>query len=309
MVYNFALPMLTLHAFHTGDVSTLSAWARTLDLPSDQATFFNFLACHDGIGMLPVKNILSIEDRDDAVKRTLELGGYVSYKSNEDGSQSPYELNINYLDALSDPISPAGKLEHLDELNINFLDALTDPKKPSEDLELLAKRFLATQAIMLALRGVPGIYFHSLFGSQNWRAGAEQTGRSRTINREKLDLSRLEEELGDPESLRYHIFQGYSKLLKVRTSNPAFHPYGGQWVLDIHPSVLALLRTSIDQNTRTLCLHNVSNQSLKLSVDLADLPISKASPNFEIIHGEEYHPDGDAFRVTLAPYQVAWIQL
>jgi len=308
MVYNFALPMLTLHAFHSGDVSTLSDWAKTLDLPSDQATFFNFLACHDGIGMLPVKNILSDEDRDEAVRRTLELGGFVSYKSNEDGSQSPYELNINYLDALSDPASPSGNLEHLDELNINFMDALTDPEKPNDDIELQAKRFLATQAIMLALRGVPGIYFHSLFGSQNWRAGADQTGRSRTINREKLQLNRLEQELQDPKSLRYSVFHGYCKFLKVRTSNPAFHPYGGQWVLDIHPSVFALLRTSTDHQVHTLCMHNVTNQTQALTIGLADLPITDSDPLRDTISGEQYQPDGQSFQITLAPYQVAWIQ-
>jgi glucosylglycerate phosphorylase len=284
MVYNFALPMLTLHAFHSGDVTALSDWAKTLDSPSDQATFFNFLACHDGIGMLPVKNILSSEDRDEAVRRTLELGGFVSYKSNEDGSQSPYELNINYLDALS------------------------DPEKPSDDIELQANRFLATQAIMLALRGVPGIYFHSLFGSKNWREGADQTGRSRTINREKLQLNRLGQELRDPKSLRYSIFHGYCKILKVRTSNPAFHPYGGQRVLDIHPSVFALLRTSTDQQVHTLCLHNVTNQSQELTIGLADLPITDSGPMRDTISEEQYQPDGKCYQITLAPYQVAWIQ-
>jgi glucosylglycerate phosphorylase len=44
LVYNFALPPLTLHTFHTNDATTLSNWAKTLTLPSDKTTFFNFLA-------------------------------------------------------------------------------------------------------------------------------------------------------------------------------------------------------------------------------------------------------------------------
>ncbi|MEY2819100.1 MAG: hypothetical protein RL275_2563, partial [Chloroflexota bacterium] len=39
LVYNFALPPLTLHTFHTGDARILSDWARTLTLPSDKTTF------------------------------------------------------------------------------------------------------------------------------------------------------------------------------------------------------------------------------------------------------------------------------
>ncbi len=302
MVYNFALPLLTLHAFHNKDVSVLSDWAGTLNLPSDQATFFNFLAAHDGIGMLPVKNILSLEDLSDLAARTQSLGGFVSYKSNEDGSQSPYELNINYLDALSDPDEVKKGINHLNELNINYLDALNNPDSPDENIELIAKRFLATQAIMLALRGVPGIYFHSLFGSQNWTEGVEQTGRHRTINRKKVQLSQIETEINDPTSLRHHVFSGYKKLLKARVGNSAFHPYGAQEILSIHPSIFALFRTSLDGKTHTLCLNNVSNETQEIIVDI---------PNFssltDIFSKEEYSIIDNQLKIKVAPYEVIWL--
>jgi sucrose phosphorylase len=307
MVYNFALPMLTLHAFQKGDVSTLAEWAETLELPSEQATFFNFLAGHDGIGMLPVKNILSIEDRNEAITRTLELGGFVSYKSNEDGSQSPYELNINYLDALSEPAPPPEKLDQLDELNINYLDALDDPQTPKDDIELITKRFLATQAIMLALRGVPGIYFHSLFGSRNWTDGVKETGRYRTINREKLPLEKLEGELSDTASLRHHIFQGYCKLLKARKNNPAFHPFGEQEILSVHLSVFGVLRTSLDQKTKTVCLHNVTRQKLRVSINLEGLALDKSTTLTDILSQKEFLAESQNLQIELAPFEVLWL--
>ena len=98
MVYNFSLPPLTLHAFHTGNAQILSAWARTLDLPSDQTTFFNFLASHDGIGLTPARGLLEESDIRAMAERVEALGGFVSHRNNPDGSQSAYELNINYLD-------------------------------------------------------------------------------------------------------------------------------------------------------------------------------------------------------------------
>ena len=303
MVYNFALPLLTLHAFHNADVRILSEWAATLDLPSDQATFFNFLAAHDGIGMLPVKNILSLEDLSDLAARTQSLGGYVSYKSNEDGSQSPYELNINYLDALSDPDEIKKGIALLDELNINYLDALRNPNSPEQNAELIAKRFLATQAIMLALRGVPGIYFHSLFGSQNWTEGVEQTGRHRTINRQKVQRAQIESELDDPTSLRHHVFFGYKKLLQARMSNPAFHPYGAQEILTLHPAVFALLRTSRDGKTRALCLTNTSRQRQKITLDLAwDGPSLT-----DIINKKAFPLTEQKLEIEIAPYETLWL--
>ncbi|MEZ4831666.1 MAG: hypothetical protein R2873_06610 [Caldilineaceae bacterium] len=41
---------------------------------------------------------------------------------------------------------------------------------------------------------MPGIYFHSLFGSRNWRAGVEESERYRTINRQQLDAATLDAE-------------------------------------------------------------------------------------------------------------------
>ena len=58
LVYNFALPPLTLHTFRTGEARILSDWAKTLTLPSEHATFFNFLASHDGIDLNPARGIL-----------------------------------------------------------------------------------------------------------------------------------------------------------------------------------------------------------------------------------------------------------
>jgi len=187
LVYNFSLPPLLLHAFHTENAGILSQWASTLHLPSDKTTFFNFCASHDGIGVTPARGILPNSAIEAMAKRVEKLGGFVSYKANGDGTQNAYELNINYLDALGNP-------------------------QMAEDDELKASRFLASQAIMLALRGVPGIYFHSLFGSQNWVEGVAQTGRSRTINRQKLGRDQLERELN--AGIRHLVFTGYRHLLK-----------------------------------------------------------------------------------------------
>ncbi|HSM57085.1 MAG TPA: alpha-amylase family glycosyl hydrolase [Candidatus Sulfomarinibacteraceae bacterium] len=267
MVYNFSLPPLTLRAFHTGQATTLARWARGLTVPSDRVTFFNFLASHDGIGLTPARGILSEGEIEALVQRVQALGGYVSYKTNADGTQSAYELNINYLDALGDP-----------------------DKSPEE--ELAARRFLASQAIMLALRGVPGIYFHSLFGSRNWREGVARTGQKRAINRQKLQRDQLQRELQG--GLRRRVFGGYRRLLRVRTTEMAFHPYGQQRVLDLHPAVLAVERAR--GLAKVLCLHNVSREAITL-----DLP---GNAWVDLLSEKALSSEG----VTLPPYGVLWLK-
>jgi sucrose phosphorylase len=283
LVYNFTLPPLTLHAFHSGDASVLTKWAKTLSLPSKQTTFFNFLASHDGVGLMPVRGILEDAEIDRMVKRIETIGGYVSYKNNPDGSQMAYELNINYLDALGNPAK-------------------------QESARVKSQRFLCSQAIMLALQGVPGIYFHSMFGSQNWQEGVEVTGRYRTINRQKLERGALERDLANPHSLRHRVFTGFRRMLEVRRSNPAFHPFGNQKIIAFNPAVFAILRTPKNGGEPVLCLHNVSDKPVDLKVKMTDLPFDGLKPLVDILVGDEIVNNPLFFEIQLAPYKVYWIQ-
>ena len=53
LVYQFALPPLVLHSFVSGSTATLAGWARGIGPVSASATWYNFLASHDGIGLRP----------------------------------------------------------------------------------------------------------------------------------------------------------------------------------------------------------------------------------------------------------------
>ena len=100
MVYNFTLPPLLFYTFVKQDAAMLTRWAGGLRLPSPETAFFNFTASHDGIGVRPLEGILPAEEINLLVEAVTANGGQVSYKDNPDGSQSPYELNITYVDAI-----------------------------------------------------------------------------------------------------------------------------------------------------------------------------------------------------------------
>ena len=100
MVYQFSLPPLVLHSIHSENVQALCQWAQTLELPSTETTWFNFLASHDGIGLNPLRGILPEKDILTLVEKLQNEGAKVSWKNNSDGTRSPYEINVTYLDAL-----------------------------------------------------------------------------------------------------------------------------------------------------------------------------------------------------------------
>ncbi len=269
LVYNFTLAPLTLHAFLSGDATKLARWAATLTAPAG-ATFFNFIASHDGIGVRPAEGILSTQEMQALVDRTLAHGGQVGYKANPDGSRSVYELNITLYDFLNDAARP----------------------DPSVDVP----RFLASQSILLALAGVPGIYVHSLFGSRNCDACYRATGRARSLNREKFDLATLEALLADPHSHQSQVFAGYRHMLAVRREHPAFHPLAQQRILELHPAVFAVERLAPDGSERILCLTNVSAQPQTLA-----LPPGR----WRDLLGEVAAHSG---QITLPGYGVAWLR-
>ena len=270
LVYNFALPPLTLHTLHTGNARALTMWAASLSLPSGDVTFFNFLASHDGIGLNPARGILSDSEIEALVDRTVAHGGLVSHKQNPDGSHSPYELNINYFDALSNPSG-------------------------GEPIGLQLDRFVAAHAIMLSIGGVPGIYFHSLFGSRGWPEGVQLTSRNRTINRQKIDRATLERELNDPTSLRHQVFSRLKHLLRVRSTSAAFRPSSPQRVLQFGEAIFAVLR-----DDRVLCLHNVSAQPQTIRLD------RDWQTAIDLIAARKTACDADG-AVMLAPYQILWL--
>ncbi len=283
MVYQFPLAPLVLHSFHSGDATKLTAWASQAQ-PSPGGMFFNFIASHDGIGMMPARGLLSEVEIQALVEKTIAHGGRVSYKANRDGSQSVYEMNVTLFDALNDPSAP----------------------NPSLD----ARRFLASQAIMLALAGVPGIYFHSLFGLRNCQPHAGQSGMARSINREKMSRASLDALLADATAHHACVFEGYCQMLRVRRGQAAFHPGGGQRTLSLNPAIFALLRTPPDGNAHlsVFCLVNVSAEPQTITLHLGERGLSIKTRMRDLLDGQLYSMEGGHILLKIEPYQVLWLQ-
>ncbi|PVG83919.1 alpha-amylase [Nocardioides gansuensis] len=218
LVYQFALPPLVLHSFVAGSTAKLTRWAQGIGPVSGTATWFNFLASHDGIGLRATEGILEDAERQALVDRTLAHGGRVSMAAAAPGQESVYELNIGYIDALATP----------DEERYD---------------EVVVAKALAAHSILLSVVGVPALYYHSLFGSRPDHEGMHLTGISRRINREVLDADVLQEELStDPR--RRGIFEGLATMLGARRRLPALSPYVDQDVEALDERVFAVRRAA-----------------------------------------------------------------
>ncbi|HYE82374.1 MAG TPA: sugar phosphorylase [Clostridia bacterium] len=271
MVYQFPLPPLVLFSFITGNAVKMGSWAKALEaVPLAPGTsYFNFLASHDGIGIRPTEGILTEDERALMVETVIRHGGRVSLKLNSDGSEAPYELNINYMDALTDP--------------------------GSADNRIRADKFLAAQSILLSVAGVPGIYIHSLLGSQNWYDGVEQSGINRRINREKLSYGKLCRELEDSGSIRSMVFSDFSRLIRLRRQQKAFSPDAEQRVLFLDERAFSFIRHNKHADDRILVIVNVSDQEYDIEYECCGT---------DIVSGEKISRSS----IHMTAYQIRWIE-
>jgi sucrose phosphorylase len=235
MVYQFPLPPLVLHAFLKQDSRYITKWLRKVGSLSSGITFFNFLASHDGVGVLPAKGLIPEKERLWLINQIKKKKGYVSYKTTKKG-KVPYELNINYFDALSN-------------------------SKDSDDISV--KKFIASYAVALSLQGIPGIYIHSLLGSKGWDKGVKQSGIKRRINREKLNYSKLVKGLKDKNSIRYKIFNEICELLEIRKKQKAFSPESHQKIIFLNKKILCIERGLGKDRVRVVI--NISDANVKLN--------------------------------------------
>ena len=268
MVYNFTLPPLLLYTFATEDATILNEWAAGLQIDSPCATYYNFTASHDGIGVRPLEGILPQNKMDMLIGMTKAAGGRVANKRNADGSESPYELNITYLDAIIG-------------------------KSPSHRVE----KFLASQAVQYVLPGVPATYIHSLLGSRNWTEGVDLTGRSRAINREKLTVETVTAQLRLSTSFRSKVYYPYRHLIQTRRSQRAFHPNADFDILNIDPRVFVIKRSTDGQTLYALT--NISSQPVSVKLTQTDIPDILT----DVLTGDLF----DAHSIRLEPYRYLWL--
>ncbi|MDD5599803.1 MAG: hypothetical protein PHV82_17795, partial [Victivallaceae bacterium] len=158
--------------------------------------------------------------------------------------------------------------------NITLFDILAEPEL---DEAANIRRFITAQAILLAMPGIPALYYHTLFGSSSDRPAVEKTGLKRAVNRRKFNLPELENELTDPHSRTARIFSELKNIIAVRKSQPAFNPYCPAKIITLTEQLFAVLRATPDQKSTILTIHNLSAQTIWFRIPVRALPVNYGS--------------------------------
>ena len=278
LVYQFALPSLLLQALHRGSSAHLQRWLGDWPELPPGATFLNFLASHDGIGVRPVEGIVTPRELDDLLAAMRRFGGRVSSRAAAGGEERPYEINIALFDALRGTRRGADRLQ--------------------------AARMLCAHAALLSLPGIPAIYIHALLATPNDEAAVRRTGRARAVNRARLDLGALERELAAAGNPRREVFEGLLRLLRLRRTQPAFAPHAAMRPLPSSSGFL-LLRRGGGAEPALLAACNLTDQPQRLNLDLE--PLGGPGALRDLIGGGELRARRGQLGLEFAPYQCMWL--
>lgn len=239
--------------------------------------YLNFTASHDGIGLRPVKGLLSEVDKLQMIEAVTGFGGLLSMRKTSTGEDHPYEMNIALFDAMR------GTLDGPDEHQV--------------------ERFICSQIVMMSLQGIPAFYIHSLLATPNDTEGVERTRHNRAINRSQLDYGEVEAGLADTGTVRHQVFNRLLSLIRLRARQSAFHPNAMQSVLQLGDSLFGVERIALDQSQTILAIASLSDQQQTLNTVALDLP--PGSYFTDLLSGRTW--DDAPAEIALAPYQCIWL--
>lgn len=268
MIYQFNLPPLLLYSFFAEDSYYFANWAATLPEAPEESTYLNFTASHDGIGVRPLEGIVPEDKKNELFETIRKNGGMISTKVNTDGTESPYELNTTYLDALKETRFSPDKYQ--------------------------IERFISSQAVMTAFKGIPAFYIHSLLGTENDYEGYRQTQRARKLNRKQWDYDELVRIL-EQESKNRTILDRLIRIINVRKQQEAFHPDAKQEWMDLGSNFIAFRRKS--ENQEIISVTNVTSH-------IQGIRIEAMQAVTELI-SEDHEPHGYA-ELLLPPFATRW---
>lgn len=160
-IYDFALPVLTLHALYNHTGVYLKQWMERC--PMHQ---FTTLDTHDGIGIVDVKDLLPAEEVDKVKEQMYQQGANVKkiYSSEAYNNLDIYQVNTTYYSALG-----------------NHDDA-----------------YLLARAIQFFAPGIPQVYYVGMLAGSNDVDLMERTKNGRDINRHYYSLEEVAEQQQRP---------------------------------------------------------------------------------------------------------------
>ncbi len=278
MAYNFPLPPLLLEAIITSKADILNSWIFNWPKLPNETTLFNFTASHDGVGLRALEGLMNEQRIKDLLINCEKRGGLVSHRRLSNGEDKPYELNISWWSAMEDSGRDSNRYQF--------------------------ERFILTQLLVMALKGVPAFYLPALLASENDIKSFSMTGQRRDLNREKFKSDNLLSVLNNLESNANKNLKYLRHAMDVRSNLKQFHPSSEMKCLSNGRSDIVVIKRS--KGTESIfAIHNMTENKINYQLNDNDLPkiIDNDLNTQDFLTSTKYNWKN----ISLDPFQVIWL--
>jgi len=278
MAYNFPLPPLLLEAIITSRADILNSWIFDWPILPDDTTLFNFTASHDGVGLRALEGLMNEQRIKDLLINCEKRGGLVSHRRLSNGDDKPYELNISWWSAMEDSSRDSNRFQY--------------------------ERFILTQLLVMALKGVPAFYLPALLASENDIKSFSMTGQRRDLNREKFKSENLSAVLNNPESKANKNLKYLRNAMDVRSELKQFRPCSQMKCLSNGRSDIVVIKRGKGPES-VFAIHNMTENKINYQLNDNDLPklIDNDFNTHDLLTSAKYN----CKNISLDPFQVIWL--
>ena len=278
MAYNFPLPPLLLEAIISSKADILNSWICNWPELPDSTTLFNFSASHDGIGLRALEGLMNDLRINDLLVNCEKRGGLVSHRRLSNGEDKPYELNISWWSAMEDSGRDSNRYQY--------------------------ERFILTQLLVMALKGIPAFYLPALLASENDIKSFSKTGQRRDLNREKFRSENLISIFDNPESKANKNLKFLRHAMDIRSKLKQFHPSSEMKCLSNGRYDIVVIKRGIGAKA-VFTIHNMTENKINYQLNDKELPeLIKNDLNMrDSLTSRKYNWNN----IRLDPFQVIWL--
>jgi len=133
------------------------------------------------------------------------------------------------------------------------------------------ERFILTQLLVMALKGVPAFYLPALLASENDIKSFSMTGQRRDLNREKFKSENLLAVLNNPESNANKNLKYLRNAMDVRSELKQFHPCSQMKCLSKGRSDIVVIKRGKGPES-VYAIHNMTENKINYQLNDNDLP-------------------------------------
>ncbi len=323
LAYNFVPCGLIPHSLFSGDATVL------------QQNLLNFLPPHKGVNWAVVCGVTHDGSSVNPCRAPKSVAGEAVLNEEQINAIGKYYAEHGYQELETRIALPADHpchvrpdfIQHFEKIHkqkprfANYKTITNEQGQPQqivyEAITTYASLFdqepekiVSALGLALTLPGIPFIYLTLPFAILNDFDYYLKTANPRELNRGRVYLEDLEKAIDAESTLTSQVFTTYKRLLRLRASQPAFHPDGAVIPVSTgNNAIISYLRVSVDGTQRILVVQNVSSGKQAVEINPGDNVSESTATCCDLISTESLPVENSMLHLELQPYAIRWVEI